>query len=183
MSLDGIKNKSILLYLLVFILLVAGFISYLMPHRVALVSKEFSGVVNHINGNSIFASGFFINNANSISQSSEVEVTVGPNTRFVATVVHAPLADDLKVTDGVWDLSSLKKETRIGSVEELKEKSLIFFAEADQNIFGTTKFEATKINYSIVKYPATKMKDNPCKNSKGEFIGVEACKTKISKTI
>ena len=150
-------------------------------------SNQFSGVVDHIEGNIIFAKGsFLVNGAISGRQplGTEAQIVVTPQTKFVATIVHAPSTAELQKTGGRWDLANIQNETADGSLEDLQSGGVsTFLAEANGNVYGATMFNAVVIRYTIIRYPDAGSATETCKDANGKFIGAAVCAAKLQPRI
>ncbi len=143
-------------------------------------SRQFSGIVLRVEGNSVFLNGVFVVNGKRFGGLKEAEVMVLPETKLTATILYAPSNPKPGVP---WDMAGLKKETKEGSLTDLqKEGGLVMLVETGNNVFGKTKFEATKISYEMIKSPeSTSTVKGVCEDANGKFIGIEACKAKAAK--
>ena len=139
----------------IFILLLVA-VGFFLWQRGTVSSYEFSGQIEKIEGNLIYARGLTADSDKPESYHAErirsVVASVDNDTVFEREVWHMLTAEELKKSDGKWELSQLRKETQEGSLSDLDAGSSVTI-ESRNNIYNKTEFRAKKVKYVKQVYP------------------------------
>jgi hypothetical protein len=125
-------------------------------------SFEFHGSVDKIEGNTITASGVFMdkNNVpiseggtNETKSMTSVQLKVSPDMRITRTALQLPSAEELRKTNGMFNVDDLKKtDSQVNLqaiVTDLSNGSVSIYAKSTKDIFGKSKFTPSELSYRV----------------------------------
>lgn len=159
------KTKKVIMWYLVILaaVIISIWIFGRYPGTPRIISNEFVGQVEKIEGNTVFVKGNFHsdNHPETLKPENrvEVQVTVGSKTTIARTSIMIPTAAELKKTNGLFDSSKLPQQTTNISLADLttaikSQQNIMLDILATENIYGRSKFTASKMSYNFFDYSA-----------------------------
>lgn len=143
----SIRPKFLIIVLVVLVLI--GFLIMYFVKGSSVKAYEFLGQIDRVEGNNIYMHGNYLGpNHPEFSKPEnavDVKVIANSSTDLVKIVIYKPVSSK---NDRFRDPKNLKKETMIGSIEDLASGKVVDATIiTDKNIYGKTKFSASNISY------------------------------------
>ncbi len=136
------------------LVLVAGVVSGYQWYKNKPASHKFVGNVVEVvkDSGQIKISGVYILDATDKPQDAkteEVVVDYDSSTKFIKTVMYRPSDEELKKSNGVWDMSKIKTDTVAGSIDDLSINRMVT-VKTHSNILGASKISASEVSYFMI---------------------------------
>lgn len=117
-------------------------------------SREFDGLVEHVNGDLVAVRGFYIVDGHPASRSGkgdEATIRVTPQTAFTLTTFALPEFGPNSTGTRNYDPNALLPTTASGTIRDLK-PNLAVRVSAAGNIYEKPQFDVAAIDYSDVSF-------------------------------
>ena len=142
--------KKLFIVLIVLSIIVGGFWVWRIYRQPKIVTKEFAGTIQGVDGNTLLVRGVYLSlehpELSRPEQQRDVQIVLTADTRLIYTTYYRPTPEEVAKNPGPYIVRDLKHEQKDGSLADLiPGKDIQVFTEA--NIYREKQFTAQRIEY------------------------------------